>query len=73
MNEELKPCPFCGSSDIKAKQGKTLMLHCQGCGAVMFDYEDGAQRDVRAAWNRRASPALIGLPVIAPEMLEVGK
>jgi hypothetical protein len=52
---ELLPCPFCGSSDIKAKQGKTLILNCQGCGAFMIDYENGVQRDVRAAWNTRAA------------------
>jgi len=65
MNE-LKPCPFCGGGDIKAKQGKTLILNCQGCGAFMIDYENGVQRDVRAAWNRRAGPAMPPLPITTP-------
>lgn len=48
---ELKPCPFCGSTDVdrhgwydgQGQQGP----ECMGCGATARD-ED--------AWNRRAAP-----------------
>jgi len=49
----LKPCPFCGSVDIHVKQGATLIVDCQECGAVMFNYQNGVQRDVYKAWNSR--------------------
>jgi IS5 family transposase len=31
MNDELKPCPFCGSSDVKEYTDKSI--HCRQCGA----------------------------------------
>lgn len=54
---ELKPCPFCGGSEILVKSRKTTIVECAACGAAMFDHQDGQWRDVHAAWNRRPSPS----------------
>lgn len=53
MKEELKPCPFCGSTDILVKTRKTTMIECSECGVVVFDVQDGKKRDAVAAWNKR--------------------
>jgi Zn ribbon nucleic-acid-binding protein len=46
MSEELKPCPFCGSTDIETFYNKTGVDHltCQYCGATAKD------------WNTRHEP-----------------
>jgi hypothetical protein len=55
----VRPCPFCGTGHIWLKQGVTKILECNGCHAFMIDHEDGVQRDVYAAWNRRSEPKTI--------------
>jgi Lar family restriction alleviation protein len=53
MDVELKPCPFCGSSDVHIVAGDKCdeWGTCVNCGA------DGPFRDTEAqaiaAWNRR--------------------
>ena len=54
----LLPCPFCGCKDVFVKTRKTLMVECGGCGAVMFDYQNGVNRDPVGAWNRRSRAAI---------------
>jgi Lar family restriction alleviation protein len=66
--DQLKPCPFCGSSDLKEESGACIDYHdgtshqdgwigCKGCGAwgpnVELINEEPYQK-VREAWNRRA-------------------
>lgn len=51
----LEPCPFCGGVDILVKKRRTTFIECADCGALMLDYQDGVQRDVIAAWNRRSA------------------
>jgi Lar family restriction alleviation protein len=52
---KLKPCPFCGSSDVghqvipDAKQ----FVMCNGCGACI-DSIDAQTDDVCSLWNRRS-------------------
>lgn len=53
--EELKPCPFCGHTDIRMRQNKTKdvwYVFCNGCGC----HTGGSVlKDMAiAAWNRRA-------------------
>ena len=53
MNEELKPCPFCGSSQVKANlmgHGWTE-VYCGACEAEGPPREN--EKDANAAWNKR--------------------
>lgn len=57
MNDELKPCPFCGGEAKRSEEtyGVTFMswVYCTSCGA------QGASRHIEAeaaeAWNARAT------------------
>lgn len=55
MDDELKPCPFCGYVDgvemFELANGY-FVVHCNGCGCeVTFnEYKEGTIK----AWNRRA-------------------
>lgn len=63
---ELKPCPFCGCSNIRIAGGVSIaFLHCRNCKAEMCrmineDFEFGdeplktAEDYAIEAWNRRA-------------------
>ena len=72
MTEELKECPFCGGSDVQMfDQQGIAWVACSVCstdGPTASTAEDAA-----TVWNHRSIPPLIGLPVIDPQMLEVGK
>lgn len=55
---ELKPCPFCGSTDVilatrPAWPSSTYELMCAGCN-VILQAED--KETACALWNRRAEP-----------------
>lgn len=55
MAEELKPCPFCGSENIREHSGYPLeywSVKCLDCGGRMQFY--GSQQQAINAWNRRA-------------------
>lgn len=54
---ELKPCPFCGCENILVKKRKTTMIECADCGVVVFDVQDGKQRDPFLLWNTRSDSA----------------
>jgi Lar family restriction alleviation protein len=63
MSDQVKPCPFCGSSDINFDtiNGRNGFVHvvrmkCQNCGAGTAWY-NGAHQAV-AAWNVRDDQAL---------------
>ena len=58
---ELKPCPFCGSKDIRQEKvvgwGTTVFFTCDSCktsGPMCFD-----ENDAIAAWNARTADKLI--------------
>lgn len=58
MEEELKPCPFCGSKDLKIsvynnKGGTVYQVYCYRCGANGPDYGDNKQWAINA-WNKRS-------------------
>ena len=50
MNEELKPCPFCGCKDVFIDD-TNCEVECMNCGAKSFDSET---EDAIDAWNRQA-------------------
>jgi len=55
--EELKPCPFCGSKNIKIHDqpdrffGQMFYIRCGKGHVFMFD---GDIDDLKKAWNRRS-------------------
>lgn len=56
--EELKPCPFCGSKDLKIRvyhnvSGAVYLVHCYRCGANGPDYCDNKHSAINA-WNKRS-------------------
>lgn len=56
MSDDLKPCPFCGSDDIRLAGVKPHHYHrCHGCGCdgPIFFTTPEASAD---AWNRRYQP-----------------
>ena len=54
MSGELKPCPFCGSSDLENESINAVK--CQDCGGgVLLDWHtEMTEAEAIAAWNRRA-------------------
>lgn len=66
MTEKLKPCPFCGSTDIKfavfdaEDEGSVLCMTCKKCGAcgpIMDPMPNDGELEFQQAtkaWNRRA-------------------
>ena len=58
-NENLKPCPFCGSDDlrlVKTISTGRYIMKCLGCRKqVYFDSVECMDRkEAISAWNRRA-------------------
>lgn len=62
MPKALKPCPFCGGSNIDASgwasEGTTGPA-CDDCGGSVGSCFDPENANV-AAWNRRVAPLLTG-------------
>lgn len=55
MNEELKPCPWCGSADVTPDNADADGILCNGCGFYWsFDgYEYSDRVDTISRWNTR--------------------
>lgn len=52
---KLKPCPFCGSTDIKLWKGLgEVSGTCRKCGAHSGYAIGKTKEDAAEAWNRRA-------------------
>jgi hypothetical protein len=59
---ELKPCPFCGSSEIRSfdiscrnmDSSPNWMVECQDCGG---EYLDVYREDAENGWNERIKEA----------------
>lgn len=64
MNEnELKPCPFCGSNELKILCGECgVFVGCTICGcctkAVPLSENYAAKPEAIEAWNRRTYPKI---------------
>ena len=57
MGEQLKPCPFCGSTGADLYTSDLFggpMIECDDCEMVFLPPQQ-LKRDIIAAWNRRAS------------------
>lgn len=55
MKPELKPCPFCNSTDISLRSGLHIAhVECGCCGAQGPTVIIQAGQPARSAWNRRA-------------------
>lgn len=65
MNEHLKPCPFCGSSEIQLTAQvmgmnvarEDLMVQCMDCDAIgpqISSNENESKHKAIEAWNKRA-------------------
>ncbi len=81
MNEKLKPCPFCGSTDIELRKGVIFngAAHCMDCTAdVVFEAfylvtEGGDWREaVRARWNRRAGEVVNDCHDLVKDLVKEG-
>jgi Lar family restriction alleviation protein len=56
MTEELKPCPFCGGSNVSTYEVKgSYSTLCVGCGGE--GPEEDSEAEAIAAWNRRSPVA----------------
>ncbi len=60
---ELKPCPFCGSTDLFVERAtySACYVQCDGCGAhgptedqESDDEGTPGEKSAREAWNKRA-------------------
>jgi Lar family restriction alleviation protein len=57
MNEKLKPCPFCGGTNVHIEDEKTepfSYICCYDCLASFWQQEACDAEDNIDAWNRRA-------------------
>ena len=58
MSDLLKPCPFCGGTDIESYQvtptwtGPYWRIGCPDCGA-WFEMANWTEKEAVEAWNRR--------------------
>jgi hypothetical protein len=55
--EELKPCPFCEGTDLKAGGGWVMCLGCYAEGPYVDAETKGEERNAKAIelWNQRGS------------------
>lgn len=60
-DEDLKPCPFCGSKRVQLYQDYddddycvTYYVECYDCGGRGPSGSDTEEKNAAAAWNRRA-------------------
>ena len=70
---ELKPCPFCGSTNITIQHGGiggTGECYCR-CRKCLSDgpWTDGSDEDAIAAWNHRADGVMaVDAPIELPPL-----
>lgn len=59
MSEELKPCPFCGSSELlgfeTSHEGGWTIVKCRKCGCSGSTGLSTSEQEAAAFWNRRAT------------------
>ena len=58
MQTELKPCPFCGGTDIQIKdKEKWSYIWCGDCLSAFWQLEACSVEDNVEAWNKRKANA----------------
>ncbi len=57
MNEQLKPCPFCGSKVSRRGFFGLTEFECPKCGALVSFVRREELKSATEAWNRRADNA----------------
>ncbi len=58
MSKKLKPCPFCGGTDLHLVNSSGFgadVIICYECLAVFTQQEITCEDDLIEAWNRRAT------------------
>jgi len=66
MNDELKPCPFCGSDDLKTERvNRTVHIGCNDCEALLPTIFNDPQL-AHIKWNTR-TPTWISVNDRLPE------
>ena len=58
MAFKLKPCPFCGGTDLHLEYfsgWRTDVIVCSDCIATFFQQEITCEEDLIKAWNRRVN------------------
>jgi Lar family restriction alleviation protein len=73
MNNELKPCPFCGSTKVELRSDGDYKSHpffvfCDGCGMATQDWTDPGSCAMH--WNTRAPLPAPGEGVVTDAMVE---
>jgi Lar family restriction alleviation protein len=64
----LKPCPFCGGTDVHCTQdlGRGIRVLCEGCRATASHYV--SEEAAASAWNRRAEQPASGMVMVPREL-----
>lgn len=56
---QLKPCPFCGSTNLYSfvLDFKDTVIECKGCGVMVYGayHPDEKRKTAETLWNRRAN------------------
>ena len=53
MENELKPCPFCGSKALTIYID--YMIQCQGCETIFIQPQSENSKSMIKEWNRRCT------------------
>ena len=57
---KLKPCPFCGCTDVNVvDKGNFSFIECSGCLGAFYQREACSVEDNVEAWNKRKTGATI--------------
>ena len=70
MNEDLKPCPFCGAVGIILCEDE---MNCLGCGAIGPTQGTGPSRSPQARWNRRAPDPRVQETLLSDALREIDR
>ena len=75
-NNKLKPCPFCGSTEVAFLDGGVydemrFQVECQNCGATVgFINESRSGDELGEAWNMRSTTEIKSKTMTLDEAIE---